>query len=1283
MHRQMGMRPLALLFAAAWMVACAGVPRVGVELRQSVPVADARALAEAVELFHRAQTPDALVEAVERARKAGPESGAYHLLAADLARLQLRERDEVDHLLTALEDVSFDAAPHALRRVELLSRTDAQQARWLGLLEALQEGHPSPEARAHAAFLYVGHLHALAAPQSRLERVKPALGTVLPLWVAGGWDNDQGKGFDQALPPEDATGVDLSARYEGALMELGWSPAPVDPRGVAELREYLAPDRWSVAYAASAFSAPTAGRYELRLAISDPVKVFVDGVPVLEAREHEGAWAFDGLVIPLQLSAGDHQVLIKSAHRTGEWRLFARVTGERGAPLPAEAAARKPGKVSAQFAQRPRVLGEDDVLEAAVAELPEGSALRATRRAQAAQERFGGAVAVRAAQEAARTHAGIVSEFGLVSALWSNGERGRTADELNALHLKAGEALPLLKLEQARFWMQEGLRQRARAVLTAQVEAMPDSAPPARQLAALFAAERWQEDECAVWQRLDRAAPPTQDVKAELAACLLRDKQTARALGIFDSLRKARPNDAVLMWRLHGALREKGDEASTARLAEQMVKAHPYHLWPRQLHAEALRRLGKEDESLQVLRAAREAFPMSSDVWRAEASLLWRRGEKAAAIEAWQAALQRSPEDDEIANRLDFVAPAASGPWAADVPDDARLSALVGERAGLKVVSGADLAWHMDQEVVQLRADGSTINVVTHVVTALNQSGRDKLTRRRLSHAGRKRVMHAYSVDAKGRRSEASVRAAQGEVLYRGLEVGSTIVLQYRADSPPGGFLPRYLGRTFFFSSPSEQKTHGELILWYPAGQTLQENVVGAPERTEERRGDEVRVAWRKRDVQPLLPEPNMPGLWDVAEHVQVTTVPGWDAYLRWEEALLEGALRDSPEVDALASRLVEGADTAEEKLLRIHGFVMEEIRYQQDYQSFIAGVKPHPASMVVERRYGDCKDKTVLFMTLAKKAGLQAHFATVRTRDRGQVRRGLPTQQFNHAIVYVPPQPGLSEGRFFDSTAEALDLDVLRDDNAGTEALVYDPATRKFDWIPIPYQTPAHHRQETRLQFALTADGAAKGELAFSARGRSGGVVRRMSRNPEQFKQFMQLAIGSYFTGASTEGAEAVETQDLRSPAHVRTAFIAPNAARVEGESLRMRLPTDWSPKGWFRLTERRHPLVLGTPNEMAWRFLIALPEGAKVARLPSSGEIATPCLTFRRDVRPGAKGVEVEQTLRVTCERISAEEYGAYRTQMESLSRFLDEELVVTPAAASGPRSGPKQSAPLPPKR
>ncbi|HYX90181.1 MAG TPA: transglutaminase domain-containing protein [Myxococcaceae bacterium] len=1247
---------LALALAAA--AGCAALPRPRPNLTPH-PVLDASALEAAAEAFYSGGDAAALRDAAEAADRAAPGSGLAHELAAQLARLEMRDSDEVEHLLAACADPSHDATAQHLLRLNELDRSEAQHARYLGLMEALVASHPDPDVRATAAALLASHLHTLGDDKGRDAAVR-ALGPALPFQVVGGWDNDQGKGFDAPWPPEQ--GVDLSARYDGALMEIGWQAPPRDLIGAAMLTEFVAPDRWSVAYAAAGVAVPRDGTYEVRLASTDPVKLWVNGELVFEAREVESSWAVDQFVVPVALRAGENQLLVKSAHRTGSWRLYARVTGEGGASVEARPAAAGPYR-GPPLAQKPRT--EEQALDAHLHGMKPG-ARRSFYRSAWTADLFGGNPAVRVAQEYARSHPdAALAQLGLVAALWNANERGRTADELTALDRRVGDSLPLVRRQLARFWQQEGLRSRARKTLVELTQAYPDRVPAVRQLASLFRAERWIEDECSALERFRARRAPTFEVDLDVADCWSDEGREDRAIELVRQLLQRRPRHPDALRDLEELLRERGRLGEAAQAARKILEAYPDRLWPRLRLADDLRRAGDAAGAEAVLSSARTLFPNSAEVYRAQASLAWRRGDQKKAIDEWQAALVRSPDDDATANRLDFVAPTAAGAWAGDVPDEEAIARAVEGRKRLEPAPGADLAYLLDHEVTELRPDGSTINVVTTVVTALNQAGRDKLTRRKLDYSGRVRVLHAYSLDAQGHRSEASVRSR--EVLYRGLDVGSTIVLQYRADAPPSGFLPRYLTRLWFFQAVNDQRVRAEFILWYPSGTTLNETRLGGLQREERKAGDQVRVSWQLDGGAPVVAEPNMPGVLEAAANVQLSTIPGWDAYERWEEALLEGAFRDSPELDALAARLVDGASTPEEKLYRIHAYVMEEIRYEQDYESFIAGVKPHPASMVVERRYGDCKDKTVLFIALARKAGIEAQFATVRTRDRGQVRKELPSQQFNHAIVYVPPQPGFSEGRFFDSTADALDLDVLRDDDAGTEALVYDAKSRRHTWVPIPWQSTAHHQTRSEFKLALAQDGSAEGELTLRGRGRFGSLLRRVSRNPEVFKQFVQMVAGAQFAGSSLSESSPVQVTDLRRPAEVRARFSAPTVARREGNTLRIRLPADGGLKQSFSLARRRYPLVLGTPNEQHWRFEIALPEGMRAARLPSSGEVSTQCLSLKRRVSANGSGVAVEQSLISRCERISPEEYPAYRAQLEQMTRLLDEDLVLQPAPAS----------------
>jgi hypothetical protein len=432
--------------------------------------------------------------------------------------------------------------------------------------------------------------------------------------------------------------------------------------------------------------------------------------------------------------------------------------------------------------------------------------------------------------------------------------------------------------------------------------------------------------------------------------------------------------------------------------------------------------------------------------------------------------------------------------------------------------------------------------------------------------------------------------------------------------------------------------------------------------REESVRGEALRVVWSMGDTVPLTPEPSMPPGTEVLANIKLSTIPDWDAWLSWEKALLEGAFRSSPEVDALAKKLGEDGDTPE-RVKRIHEYVMQDIRYQQDYETFIAGVKPHPAPMVLERKYGDCKDKAVLFITLAQKLGIDAHFALVRTRDAGPANPNVPMQQFNHAIVYVPEQKGFPAARFYDPTADMLDLDALRADDAGTKSLVFDPKKGQHTWRDIPFQAADVNQEGFALTMKLSKDGAGEGTYALKATGTTGSAMRRVARNSEKLAQGMQRAAAALITGAATRDTQAVEVKDLRNPANISTAFSSKTAARKEGDELRFRVPSDWHPRTHFGLAERKQPLVLGTPRTMTGQTRIELPEGFVPERLPQTSRIALPCLEFERGARADGQAVVVEQTIRYLCERISAVEYPKYREAAEAAGRALEEDLVMAP--------------------
>ena len=1215
--------------------ACATVaPRPG--LREA-PVADDAALDQAVEAFYRATTAEALREAVKTAGRLAPESARFHEIAADLATLEGDDTTAFEHLFQALQDTKDDAAQLHLHQLAALEWSFEERTRVKALLGALTDGHPDPFVRAIAAW----QLAYLLNNDGDFEGREALLGKIpgaLDFAVVGTWDNDSGKGFDLELPPESRPGLDQN--YPGRSHPLSWRLRPPhDARGRLDLGALMSPGRWAVAYAQAQVNAETAGKYLLLVTTTDPLKVWVDGKVAFSLSELERS-VFDHLAIPLDLKAGAHNVTIKSAHRDDAWLLSARL-------IPAAPS-------SSPLAQ---VIGPSRNLPV----LP--SARAHHHLVEWAHLGAGGSHTVRAADVFARAFPNsLQARLGQTEALWFNQERGRTADLLASLDKDVGDALPFVRLRQVRFHQQQGMRLKAREKLTALTKQKPRVREAWDLLAEYYRSESWTEDELDIEEKGLKGFPVSPNDRLEYSRTLIRSGRRDEGIAQLQKVLDEVP--------FHGeALRRLADLALEAG---QLVRSEDFLLrrltaWPTDYAgwialAEVRRRKLDSVAAHQALSAAMDLNPDASLAHQNAGNLYWTEGDREKAISKWRDALAFNPDDERLANRLDYVAPEAKGPWAEDVPDEAALEAAVALRTKVPPKPGADVAYLLDHEVTQLNSDGSSINVVTLVMHAFNPAGRDRLVRQNVAGNGRVRMLASYSVDEKGARTEAASERGRS-VLFRGLQPGSTVVMQYRVDSPPSGYLSRYLTKSWSFQGVGDQRVQSRFVMWVPNGTQLHERRVGEVKREESKREGQLRLQWTSTNMPPLIPEPGMPTVSELAANIKLSTVPDWTVWLSWEQALLDGAFRESPETDAVAKVLGEGNPDEKTRFDRIHEYVMQEIRYQQDYESFIAGVKPHPAPMTLERKFGDCKDKAVLFITLARKLGLDAHFALVRTRDAGPVEQDVPMQQFNHAIVYVPEQKGFPGARFFDPTADALDLSVVRSDDTGTRSLVFDPKNNTHTWRDIPFQGPEFNSDAFDLKLALDKEGAVAGTLTMSGVGRTGSSLRRTARNAETTAQFLQRVSVALLPGSASSEPKVVEVKSLTQPAVLQTNVVARGFARQEGDTLRVRMPSDWNPRYSYNLATRRHPLVLGAPTQYRTRTELALPEGLSVKKLPQGGTVDAPCLSYQRQVKLSADGksVEVTQDVKLKCERISSAEYATYRGHAETIAKILDDELVL----------------------
>src|SRR5207245_3226925 len=83
--------------------------------------------------------------------------------------------------------------------------------------------------------------------------------------------------------------------------------------------------------------------------------------------------------------------------------------------------------------------------------------------------------------------------------------------------------------------------------------------------------------------------------------------------------------------------------------------------------------------------------------------------------------------------------------------------------------------------------------------------------------------------------------------------------------------------------------------------------------------------------------------------------------------------------------------ESAEQRVLQALRFVQDEIRYM-GVEIGVNSHMPYSPATVVKRRYGDCKDKTLLLITMLRALGISARPALVSTTYRSHVTDYQPT---------------------------------------------------------------------------------------------------------------------------------------------------------------------------------------------------------------------------------------------------------------------------------------------------
>jgi tetratricopeptide (TPR) repeat protein len=181
---------------------------------------------------------------------------------------------------------------------------------------------------------------------------------------------------------------------------------------------------------------------------------------------------------------------------------------------------------------------------------------------------------------------------------------------------------------------------------------------------------------------------------------------------------------------------------------------------------------------------------------------------------------------------------------------------------------------------------------------------------------------------------------------------------------------------------------------------------------------------------------------------VEYATGKSWGAIASGYAALTE------PQTVVSEAQAILPKDMPAVRMAKIQAIVKQlhhEVRYT-GVEFGAARLTPQRPSEVIQRHYGDCKDKATLLVAMLRAAGFKANLALLSTGPGRDVDPGLPgISRFDHAIVYLPPGAQGEDAMWIDATAEYFAVGTLPYGDQGRNALVISPETTGLTKTPEP----------------------------------------------------------------------------------------------------------------------------------------------------------------------------------------------------------------------------------------
>lgn len=419
---------------------------------------------------------------------------------------------------------------------------------------------------------------------------------------------------------------------------------------------------------------------------------------------------------------------------------------------------------------------------------------------------------------------------------------------------------------------------------------------------------------------------------------------------------------------------------------------------------------------------------------------------------------------------------------------------------------------------------------------------------------------------------------------------------------------------------------------------------------------DSINYSWNFSDIPQIIPEPSMPPAVEVNPTVIISTFNDWKEIYDWWWKLAKDKIKADASIKEKVRDLLKGQKSQEDKARKIYNFCAKQIRYVAvEYGQ--AGYEPHSAQDTFRNKYGDCKDKAILLVTMMREAGLACWPVLISTDESYNLRENFPSVLFNHAIAATMLGNKLI---FLDATAETCSFGDLPSGDQDRKVLLFKEDN--FEIQKTPLLEARHNLIKQKVTLKIKQDGSIFGQRTID----STGVYDQAQRywllytQPQLIVDKLKERIQDFSVASVLEEYAIENVDDLDKHIRLSYSFKGPEYLTSAGP-LRIMPQLAAVDTSLIAKDRRRYPFKFNYLDTKELDYAIALPDNFSVKFLPDRSSAENPWFNFVVDYSVKDNIILFRQISETKIREIAESEYPDFKKSLEELAKSIKQRIVL----------------------